>query len=110
RRGAFAVSIARGALSESLGTSDVPRCHLLEGFFRAFFAHLAERLLLVREVACVAQGAPLDCFVVTGVSRKQDLERAVELAKGDVRAVLRALTEGPIDPGGQAPSEFLAQL
>jgi photoactive yellow protein len=110
RRGAFALSIARGALGEALGTSDVPRCHLLEGFFRAFFAHLAERHLLVREVACSAQGAPLDCFVVTGLSRKQDLERALALSNGDVAQVLRKLSEGPVDPGEQAPSEFLAQL
>ena len=110
RRGAFAVSIARGALGESLGASDVPRCHLLEGFFRAFFAHLAERLLLVREVACTAQGAAMDCFVVTGVSRKQDLERAIAQSGGDIATVLRKLSEGPVDPGEQAPSEFLAQL
>jgi photoactive yellow protein len=110
RRGAFAVSIARGALGESLGASDLPRCHLLEGFFRAFFTHLAERLLLVREVACATQGAPLDCFVVTGPSRKQDLERAISSSNGDVALVLRKLSEGPLDPAEQAPSEFLAQL
>lgn len=110
RRGAFAVTLARGALGESLGASELPRCHLLEGFFRAFFAHLAERLLLVREVACVTQGAPLDAFVVTGLSRKADLERAVTLANGSASQVLRLLAEGPIDPGEQAPSEFLAQL
>jgi hypothetical protein len=52
----------------------------------------------------------MDCFVVTGLSRKDDLEHAVSLSKGDVAMVLRKLSEGPVDPGEQAPSEFLAQL
>ena len=110
RRGAFAVTLARGALGESLGASELPRCHLLEGFFRAFFAHLAERLLLVREVCCSAQGAPACAFTVTGVSRKADLERALALSGGQVGEVLRRLAEVPVDPGEQAPSEFLSSI
>ena len=52
----------------------------------------------------------MDCLVVMGTSRKEDLDFAIKRPKGDVAMVLRKLSEGPVDPGEQAPPEFLAQL
>lgn len=95
QQGAFVVSISRGALAESIGFSEVTRCHLFAGFFRAFFCHLANKLLSVREVCCQAQGHARCQFIVAGQSRGEALEKAVRAADGDVGAALELLREAP---------------
>lgn len=77
---------------------------------KAFFSHLAERHLLAREVCCAAQGAPVCAFIITGPSRKADLERALEASGADAGRVLRLLSEQQVDPAEQSPSDALATL
>lgn len=93
RRGAFVLNLERGALAESVGFSEDPRCHLFAGFFRAIFCHMANKLLVVREVSCAAQGHPACSFVVAGATRKAALEAALLQAEGRVPEVLRLLAE-----------------
>ena len=95
RQGAFVLHLQRGALAESIGFSEVPRCHLFAGFFRAIFSHLSDKLLAVREVACAAQGYPRCSFVVVGLSRRPALEAAIVQGDGDVDAVMRQLLGEP---------------
>lgn len=91
-RGAFVLELSRCALAESVGWSEVPRCHLLAGFFRAFFGHLANKLLEVREVSCSAQGHDRCSFVVVSLSRVAALEDAIAAGGGELPAVLAALS------------------
>ena len=93
RQGAFVLTLERSALAESVGFSEDPRCHLFSGFFRAVFCHLANKLLVVREVSCAAQGHPSCAFVVAGASRKAALEAALLEADGKTPDVLRLLAE-----------------
>ena len=93
RQGAFVLTLQRNALAEAIGFSEVPRCHLFGGFFRAIFNHLANKLLVVREVSCASQGHPRCTFVVASVERRVELEGAIEAGEGDVAAVLRRFGE-----------------
>ena len=95
RRGAFVIYLQRGAFAESVGFSEVPRCHLFAGFFRALFSHLSDKLLAVREVGCAAQGHPRCSFVVVGLSRRAALEEAIVAGDGDADAVLRLVLGEP---------------
>lgn len=92
--GAFVLTLERSALAEALGRSDTPRCHLLSGYFRALFSHLAQKLLVVREATCSAQGHPRCTFVVVAQPRKAQLEQAISDTGGDVARVLQALEGG----------------
>lgn len=91
RQGAFIMHLERGAFAESIGYSEVTRCHLFSGFFRAIFSHLSDKLLAVREVACAAQGHPRCSFVVVGLSRRAALEEAIVQGDGEVATVIRLL-------------------
>ena len=62
-------------------------------FFRALFSHLANKLLVVREACCVAQGHPRCSFVVASLTRKVELESALAKADGDVPKALQLLAE-----------------
>lgn len=90
-KGAIVLTLERGAIAESVGISEVPRCHLLSGFFRALFCHLANKLIVVRECACRSQGFDACSFLVVAQERKVALEAAIEAAEGDVPAALAAL-------------------
>jgi photoactive yellow protein len=93
RSGAFTLTLAWSAHGESVGPSDLPRCHLFAGFYRALFVHLSERLLWVGEACCRAQGAAACTFVVVRADRKQALVSALEQGRGDVGRVLELLAE-----------------
>lgn len=92
--GAFVLTLERSALAEAMGRSETPRCHLLSGYFRALFSHLAQKLLVVREASCSAQGRPHCTFIVVAQPRKALLEEAIGAAGGDVARVLQALEGG----------------
>lgn len=102
--GVFTLTIAHNALSESVGMSEQPRCHLFAGFYKAIFAHLAQRLLAVAEVSCRAQGYPECAFVVAGAERKAALQEAAAAAQGDVAAVVKRLQ------ASQSAEDFLSRL
>jgi photoactive yellow protein len=93
--GAFVLTLERSALAEAMGRSEGPRCHLLSGYFRALFSHLAQKLLVVREAACSAQGHPRCAFLVVAQPRKAQLEEAIGASGGDVGRILKALEGGP---------------
>lgn len=93
--GAFVLTLERSALAEAMGRSEEPRCHLLSGYFRALFSHLAQKLLVVREAACAAQGHARCTFIVVAHVRKAQLESAIEASGGDVARALQALEGGP---------------
>ena len=93
RQGAFVITLQRNALAEAVGFSEIPRCHLFAGFFRALFSHLSEKLLEVREVGCVSQGHTRCSFVVANLSRREALEQAAAQGDGDVAKVLVHLAE-----------------
>jgi photoactive yellow protein len=93
KQGAFVLTLSRSALAESVGFSEVPRCHLFGGFFRAIFCHLANKLLMVREVSCAAQGHPRCSFVVASVDRRAALEAALVAGEGEVAKVLQRFVE-----------------
>lgn len=86
--GAIVLKLERGAIAEAVGISELPRCHLLAGFFRAIFCHLANKLIVVRECACRSQGFDACSFVVVSQERRAALEEAIEAAEGDVPRVL----------------------
>jgi photoactive yellow protein len=93
KQGAFVLTLSRSALAESVGFSEVPRCQLFGGFFRALFCHLANKLLLVREVSCAAQGHPRCSFVIASVDRRAALASALEAGDGDMARVLQKFAE-----------------
>ena len=67
-RGALVIALERSPLAEIAGKSAGRRCDLLAGFLRAVVSHLAQRRLAVREVRCVAQGAPrCELVAVSGI-------------------------------------------
>ena len=63
------------------------------GFFRAVFNHLANKLLVVREIACASQGHSCCTFVVASVERRVQIEGAIAAGDGDVAAVLQRFGE-----------------
>jgi photoactive yellow protein len=92
RRDVFLVHVERSALAEAAPrTSTEPCCQLLAGFLRAVFCHLAQKLLVVREVGCRASGHPRCSFVLVGPTRREELEAALRLAHGEVSTVLALL-------------------
>ena len=95
KQGAFVLGLQRNALAESVGFSETPRCHLFGGFFRAIFCHLANKLLVVREVSCAAQGHARCSFVVASVERRVALDAAVLAGDGDIARVLQRFAEKP---------------
>ena len=88
RQGAFVITLQRNALAESIGFSEVPRCHLFAGLFRALFSHLSDKLLAVREVCCASQGHARCAFVVASLSRQAALDAACAQSD-DVDTVLK---------------------
>ena len=93
KQGAFVLKLSRSALAESVGFSEVPRCQLFGGFFRALFCHLANKLLMVSEVSCAAQGHPRCSFVIASVDRRAALASALETGDGDIARVLQKFAE-----------------
>ncbi|HET9622944.1 MAG TPA: V4R domain-containing protein [Kofleriaceae bacterium] len=89
-RGAAVITIERSAIGEASGASEMPRCQLIAGLLRALLGHVSQRLLAIREVRCVAQGAPRCELLAVAQARRAKLEAAVEGA-GDVRAALTRL-------------------
>ena len=77
--------------TEAIGVSEVPRCELLAGYFRAIFCHIANKRLVVREVSCASQGHAHRTFVVVAQDRSAALEMALSRAEGDLAAVVAAL-------------------
>lgn len=94
-QGAFVVEMDRSALAESVGMSEIPRCHVVAGFLRAHFSHLAGRLITVRELRCRSQGHAQCTFVAVSQHRKAQLDAAVASAGDDVTRVVAALQEAP---------------
>jgi photoactive yellow protein len=92
-QGAFVVEMDRSALAESVGISEIPRCHVIAGFLRANFSHLAGRLITVRELRCRAQGHAQCTFIAVSQTRKAQLDAAVDAVGDDVTRVLGALQE-----------------
>lgn len=90
--GVFIVELERSAWAEAIGPSPTPRCHVLAGFFRAVFCHLAQKLVTVRELSCRTQGETC-AFAVVAQERKSGLDEAVERAKGNREVVLAAFRE-----------------
>ena len=93
KQGAFVLTLQRSALAEAVGFSETPRCHLFAGFFRAVFCHLANKLLVVREVSCASQGHSRCSFVVASVERRAALDAALAAGEGDVGKVLLRFAE-----------------
>lgn len=93
KQGAFVLTLQRSALAEAIGFSEVPRCHLFSGFFRALFNHLANKLLVVREVSCSSQGHPRCTFVVASAERRVALDTALAAGDGEVAKVLQRFAE-----------------
>ncbi|MBF5041671.1 PAS domain-containing protein [Aggregicoccus sp. 17bor-14] len=89
--GAIVLTLERNALAESVGAAASPRCHLFSGYFRALFNHLAQKLLVVRELRCSAQGRGPCTFLVLSQARKAELEAAVTGADGNLARALSAL-------------------
>lgn len=88
--GAFVLAVERSALAEAQGRTSAPRCHLMAGMLRAVFSHLAQKVLVVREVECSGQGHPRCAFVAVAQARREDLEAALRDGAG-LAQVLRAL-------------------
>ena len=93
KQGVFVLTLNRSALAEAVGFSETPRCHLFSGFLRAVFCHLANKLLVVREVSCAAQGHARCSFVVASVERRAALEAALAAGEGEVSKVLQRFAE-----------------
>ncbi|MFZ5442188.1 MAG: V4R domain-containing protein [Myxococcota bacterium] len=91
RDGIFGIELARSALGEAVGPADTPRCGLIEGFMEAVFDHLSQRLLVVRELRCCAQGFDACVFVVASEKRKAALEPVLAKGVESVAAVAEAL-------------------
>ncbi len=91
--GAFVIGLARNGLAEAVGTSEVPRCELLAGFFAAVFSHLAYKVIVVREVCCKTQGFAQCQFVAVAAPRKQVLGKLLAENDGDVARTLAGLKE-----------------
>jgi len=92
-QGAFVVEMDRSALAESVGMSEIPRCHVIAGYLRAHFSHLAARLITVRELRCRSQGHAQCTFVAVSQQRKAQLDNAVAAVGDDVTRVVAALHE-----------------
>ena len=75
--GVFVAHIERSALAESAGNSTEPRCHLMAGFFSAFFGNVAHKKLAVREALCAAQGHSKCSFLVAREARRTILDKAI---------------------------------
>jgi photoactive yellow protein len=92
--GLVAVTLERSVLGEAVGSSPVPRCHLIEGLLEAVVEHLAQRLLCVRELSCCAQGHEACSFVVVSEARRAAVE--AELARGvaSIAALAEVLRAG----------------
>ncbi len=90
--GIFIVDLARSAWAEAMGPSPSPRCHVLAGYFRAVFCHLAHKLVTVRELSCSCQGKTC-AFAVVSQSRKAALDDAVDRARGEREQLLANFRE-----------------
>lgn len=88
-RGAAVITIERSALGEAAGASEMPRCQLIAGMVRALLGHLSQRVLAVREVRCVAQGAPRCELLAVAHARRTQLDAAVVDALDARSALLR---------------------
>lgn len=91
RQGLMVLELERNALAEALGAATAPRCHLLSGFFRAIFSHLAGRRVQVGEVSCRTQGADRCTFAVAGARRADQLAAALAEASGDMAVLLASM-------------------
>ena len=91
KAGVFSVKIERSAVGEAVGHSDLPCCHLMEGLLEAVCEHLSQRLLLVREMRCCAQGFDACTFIVAAEKQKLVVERAISAGAEDAQAVVEAL-------------------
>lgn len=89
-RGVAIVTLERSALAEASGASTMPRCQLLAGVVRGLLAHAAGRPLAIREIRCAAQGHPRCELVAIAHSRREQLDRVLDVA-GDLRGVLDGL-------------------
>jgi len=89
-RGAAIITVERSALAEAAGPSALPRCQLIAGLLRALLGHVSQRVLAVREVRCVAQGAPRCEMLAVAHSRRAQLDAAVA-STSDARTALARL-------------------
>jgi len=88
-RGAAVITIERSALGEAAGASELPRCQLIGGIVRAMLGHLSQRIVVVREVRCVAQGAPRCELLAVAHARRAQLDAAIAGAHDARGALLR---------------------
>ena len=91
KHGLFKVTLERSAIGEAVGVASSPRCHLIAGLLEAVCEHLANRLLVVREVSCCAMGLGPCTFVVASETRKAAVEGALANGAETVEAVVEAL-------------------
>jgi len=89
-RGAAIITLERSALAEAAGASALPRCGLVGGVLRAMLSHVSQRVLAIREVRCVSQGAPRCEMVAVAHARRARLDAAAAAAT-DLRGVLAGL-------------------
>ncbi|MBL8955884.1 MAG: PAS domain-containing protein [Myxococcaceae bacterium] len=90
--GIFFAELERNAWAEAVGRAQAPRCHVLSGFFRAVFCHLAQKLVTVRELSCACQGKTCT-FAVVSQGKKSALDEAIERGKTDRDQTLAAFRE-----------------
>ena len=93
-RGAFVINLQRSVFADSPSGPSGRRCALFAGFFRAFFSHLANRKLAVRETRCGGAGdaGATGCeLVVVGARRAESLDRAIVGGPRSVRELLARL-------------------
>ena len=105
--GAAIVTVERSALAEAAGVSALPRCQLIGGVVRAMLSHVSQRVLALREVRCVAQGAPRCEMVAIAHTRRAQLDAALGPARA-LRGVLAGL--GATRAGVARAGEVLARL
>lgn len=89
-RGAAVITIERSAMGEAAGASAAPRCQLVAGLLRALLGHISQRVLTVREVRCVAQGASRCELLAVSQARRAQLDAAIQGAS-DARSALARL-------------------
>lgn len=106
-RGAAIITLERSAIGEASGTSDMPRCQLVGGVVRAMLSHVAQRPLALREICCVAQGAPRCEMLAVAHARRARLDQAAAAAT-DARGAL-ALLDGATGSALRA-GDVLAKL
>jgi photoactive yellow protein len=95
KHGLFGVSFERNAIGEAVAFSESPSCGLVEGLLEAICEHLSQRLLVVREARCCAQGFDTCLFVVAAEKRGAAVEQALAAGADSLPAVVEALRGKP---------------